>query len=64
MIDVPGVGTGLRADSAVPLPGNPTAFTFYLRRQTPGVAVTVPVEVTDDCGVWQTVVGGGVAAPF
>jgi hypothetical protein len=64
LIDVPGVGNGLRADSAVPLPGNPASVTFYLRRQTLGVAVTVPVEVTDDCGVWQTVVGGGAAAGF
>jgi hypothetical protein len=61
LIDVPGVGTGLRTDSAVALPGNPTSVTFYIRRQTPGQAVTVPLEVTDDCGAWQTLVGGGAA---
>jgi len=64
LIDVPGVGTGLRADTPIPLPGNPISFTFYLRRQTPGQPVTVPVEITDDCGAWQTIVGGGASAPF
>jgi hypothetical protein len=64
LIDVPGIGSGIRADSAVPLPNTTTSFTFYLRRQAPGQPVTVPVEVTDDCGVWQTIVGGGAAAPF
>ena len=42
------------------------ATTVYLRvrRVTPGVAVTVPLVVTDDCGSWPTFVGGGVNAGF
>ncbi|MCC7372305.1 MAG: DUF1501 domain-containing protein [Chloroflexi bacterium] len=35
-----------------------TAQAFYVRRQAPG-PVTVPIVVTDDCGAWNTFVGGG-----
>jgi hypothetical protein len=36
---------------------------FSLRRQNPSVGnATVPLVVTDDCGAWQTFVGGGPAA--
>ena len=32
--------------------------TSYVRRLAPG-AVTVPLFVTDECGAWETFVGGG-----
>lgn len=41
-----------------------TTHAFHLRRQSPGVPVTVPLTVTDRCGAWQTVVGGGTGAGF
>lgn len=34
---------------------------FSIRRQGPG-AVTVPIVVSDDCGQWNTLVGGGATA--
>jgi hypothetical protein len=36
--------------------------TFTVRRLTAGQASTVPFWVIDDCGAWQTFVGGGPAA--
>jgi hypothetical protein len=36
--------------------------TFTVRRQTPGQTTTVPLTVVDDCGAWQTFVGGGPSA--
>jgi hypothetical protein len=35
---------------------------FTLSRTTAGQAVTVPLTVTDGCGDWPTVVGGGPTA--
>jgi hypothetical protein len=46
------------------VPNTPASYTFYLRRQTPGVPVTLPVTVTDNCGTWQTIIGGGTGAGF
>lgn len=64
LIDLPGVGDGRSSPSTVELPNRPTSYTFYVRRATPGTPVTVPVTVTDLCGDWQTMVGGGVRAGF
>jgi uncharacterized protein (DUF1501 family) len=36
--------------------------TLMVRRATAGVAANVPLVVTDDCGPWQTFVGGGPSA--
>jgi hypothetical protein len=36
--------------------------TFTVRRLAAGQASTVPLWVVDDCGAWQTFVGGGPAA--
>ena len=33
--------------------------TFTVHRQTAGQGTTVPLVVTDGCGQWPTVVGGG-----
>jgi len=35
---------------------------FYLRRLTDGQAVTLPLVITDECGPWETFVGGGPSA--
>jgi hypothetical protein len=47
-----------------PLPAGTTSFTFFLRRQVAGQPSTVPFTVTDSCGSWRSLAGGGVAAPF
>ena len=57
-VDIPngpaGVGHGY-----ILQPSNATdRVTFHVRRLAPG-AVTVPLVVTDECGAWQTFVGGG-----
>ena len=36
-----------------------TSFTFTVRRVTAGAATTVPFVVTDSCGAWPSLVGGG-----
>jgi hypothetical protein len=64
LIDLPGVGNGHAAPETVAVPGAPATYTFYVRRQAPGAAVTVPVTVTDGCGPWRTIVGGGTGAGF
>lgn len=43
-------------------PVNPQPFVFFVRPQTPGSYVTVPLMVTDGCGPWNTFVGGGPSA--
>jgi hypothetical protein len=63
LIDLPGFDNGRTAPTTVQLP-NVTAYTFYVRRHSPGSPVTLPVTVTDQCGSWQTVVGGGTGAGF
>jgi hypothetical protein len=64
LIDLPGVGNARTAPATATLPGSPVSYTFYVRRQSPGAAVTLPVTVTDGCGAWQTMVGGGTGAGF
>jgi M6 family metalloprotease-like protein len=66
LLDLPGIASGRSAQQAasVSIPNNPVSYTFYVRRQTPGVPVTVPLTITDGCGPWQTLVGGGTAAGF
>ena len=44
---------------AIPLLPGTTRQSFDLQPATPGQAVTLPVVVTDSCGDWPTVVGGG-----
>jgi uncharacterized protein (DUF1501 family) len=41
--------------------GSGSQQSFSIRRQGPGAA-TVPLIVTDDCGNWNTLVGGGASA--
>jgi hypothetical protein len=60
LIDLPGIGNGRTAPTTVTIPNSPTTYTFYVRRQSPNVPVTLPLTVTDYCGTWQTMVGAGV----
>jgi FtsP/CotA-like multicopper oxidase with cupredoxin domain len=39
-----------------------TTYTFHVGRQTPGQASTASLVITDGCGEWPTIVGGGPAA--
>jgi hypothetical protein len=64
LIDLPGVATGRTTPSTASLSGTTGSYTFYVRRQSPGAPVTVPITVTDGCGAWQTLVGGGRSAGF
>jgi hypothetical protein len=64
LIDLPGIGNGRTATMSAALPGNPTTYTFYISREKPSVPLTLPLTVTDYCGSWQTVVGGGTSAGF
>jgi hypothetical protein len=44
------------------LPANTTTTRFTLSRTIAGQAATVPLTMTDACGDWPTVVGGGPSA--
>lgn len=59
-VDVPGVGT-ITAPSATPVPlaSQPPTLTLTVHRVTDGQATTVELTVTDGCGDWPTLVGGG-----
>jgi glucose/arabinose dehydrogenase len=52
-------GTG---NFTVSLPAGVQQTGFTVRRSAPGQASTVPLTVTDACGDWQTLVGGGANA--
>jgi hypothetical protein len=62
-VDIPGVGT-ITAPAALPiaLPGQPATVTLTVNRLASGEAATVELVVTDGCGQWPTVVGGGPSA--
>lgn len=58
------IDTGSQAQSgnfSVNMPANTAEYSFTIRRTSDG-AVTVPLTVTDNCGEWKTVVGGGAGA--
>jgi hypothetical protein len=42
--------------------GGPALATFFVNRVTSGLASTVHFVVTDGCGQWPTIVGGGPSA--
>jgi hypothetical protein len=44
------------------MPAGTLQTTFTVRRFTASFASTVPFWVIDDCGAWQTFVGGGPGA--
>jgi hypothetical protein len=64
LIDVPNGPLGASAGFVHPLADRPTEWTFTVRRAVPGQPVTVPLVVTDACGTWETLVGGGIGAGF
>ncbi|HEY7062608.1 MAG TPA: hypothetical protein VII06_14095 [Chloroflexota bacterium] len=62
-VDVPGVGT-ITAPSATPIPlaGHPASIILTVHRVTSGQPTTVEATVTDGCGDWPTLFGGGPGA--
>jgi hypothetical protein len=62
LIDIPGGQTGASGNFTVTLPAGTQQTTFFVRQATPGQAATVPLTVTDACGAWPTIVGGGPQA--
>jgi subtilisin family serine protease len=63
LLDLPDGRTGVTGTPTWTAGPGATQVTFYVRRQNPGAAVTVPFTVTDRCGAWRTFVGGGTGAP-
>ena len=59
LLDLPDGRVGLTGTPSWVAPNVTTNATFWVRRQVPGAAVTVPFIVNDLCGGWQTFVGGG-----
>jgi YVTN family beta-propeller protein len=62
LIDVPGQPAGQTGSFTVTLPPGTTSTSFVVRQAAPVQAATVPLTVTDLCGDWPTVVGGGPQA--
>ncbi|MGE3911438.1 MAG: DUF1501 domain-containing protein [Chloroflexota bacterium] len=60
LVDV-GAQTSLTGTFTHTPPAAAPQITFSVRRQAAG-ATTVPIKVTDDCGQWDTFVGGGPGA--
>jgi len=61
LIDINGQ-TNLTGNMTVTLPPETVSLTFFVRHATAGQATTVPLTVTDGCGTWPTLVGGGPSA--
>ena len=53
---------GRTGEFAVTLADRPQQAVFHVRRATPGLATTVPFVVSDECGEFPTLVGGGPSA--
>jgi hypothetical protein len=68
LVDVPNqpgvtpAQNGLGSDAQIAMSGAAQSLQFFVRRQATG-AFTVPLIVTDDCGAWSTLAGGGTAVP-
>jgi subtilisin family serine protease len=61
LIDVSGQ-SGRSGGFTLDLPLRPPQLGFTVRRPNPGAPTTVPLVVTDGCGAWPTLVGGGAGA--
>jgi len=59
LIDVPGQPAGQPGSFTVVLAASTTQTSFTVRQAVAGQAATVPLTVTDSCGDWPTLVGGG-----
>lgn len=57
-------GQTISSGQTVTLPANSTTVAFTVERITAGQATTAQLTVTDGCGTWKTVVGGGASAGF
>jgi hypothetical protein len=55
-------GAQVAQGQAVPLAAGTQEIVLLVERVTPGQAATVQVAVTDGCGEWSTLVGGGPGA--
>ena len=64
VVDIAGGPSGLRGEATYAPPAPTSQVRLTIRRETPGLATTVPLVVTDACGTWETVVGGGTGAGF
>src|SRR5207244_1813161 len=64
LIDITGGRTGSTGNFSLGLTPGTLSYTFFLRRATAGQAATAPFTVTDGCGEWPTLAGGGPSAPF
>jgi hypothetical protein len=60
-VDMPGIPTRITTSQTVPLASHPMQLTFFVSRLAAG-PTTLPMIVSDDCGPWETFVGGGSAA--
>jgi autotransporter-associated beta strand protein len=58
LLDING-HAGLAGPQTIALASRPTSVTFVVRRAHAGAATTLPFTVVDDCGGFQTFVGGG-----
>jgi hypothetical protein len=57
-------GETIANGQTVTLAAGTTVQTFTVRRGTTGGTTTVPLTVTDNCGAWPSLVGGGAGAGF
>src|SRR5262249_37781052 len=48
--------------TTVPLPTHPPSISLTVHRTASGQATTVELVVTDGCGTWPTLIGGGPGA--
>jgi hypothetical protein len=64
LLDLPDGRTSVTGSPTLTLASGTPSTTFFVRRQTAGLATTVPMTVNDGCGAWTTFVGGGAAAGF
>jgi len=55
-------GIGVVAGQTTPFPGGAGSVDFLVTRVTAGQSATVNLTITDDCGAWPTLVGGGPSA--
>jgi hypothetical protein len=61
VLDLPDGRQGVAGNLPLPIPTGTQQVSFVVRRIGPG-AVMVPLFVVDDCGPWETFVGGGPTA--
>jgi hypothetical protein len=63
-VDLPGQAPGRAPGFAITISPPVSSYIFQVHSLTPGSPATLPMTVTDNCGPWQTFVGGGSANTF